>query len=921
VTASDVSSLHDWCRRRLAEHEAAQQRDPMSPGVRLLMVDLREKLAAGEINHDTLSALARLIADEALVARARRLGAKAPQRDWGSSVSDAWRRLEDEPFEVAKQALEQTKAGIVFTAHPTFALSREARRLIGDLASNALGAVDLPRQTPERAITLLDEHEDVQGAIARAQDAIRALTIAAFEWLRDRHPARWREVSPAPLSLATWVGYDLDGRTDIHWATTVRLRLEEKALQLFRYAKALQKIEPARALAAALADAGAEAAEQAEAFAADLTDPAAAVSAANRLTAAGGARLTSLRDTRAALTRLIDAADDAAALDLAVIRAEMDLYGLGVARIHLRVNAAQVRSALRADLGLGGDRAFLDRTALDAAAAKTAAAERRAVNFASVFEEQMTARRQFMLCAQILKHIDEDAPIRFLIAEVEAPATVMGAIYLARLYGVDHRLDISPLFETPDAIERGGRLIERLLEEEEYLSYVRGRGRLSIQCGFSDSGRFMGQIAADLAIERLHILVSRALSARRVADVEVVVFNTHGESMGRGAHPGAFDERLDYLMTPWARSRFARDGLTLNAEMSFQGGDGFLHFQNPALAAATAQAIFAWSQSRPQADFNDRYYKDINFSWDVYRAIKGWQEDLWADENYQAALAAFSRNLLPPSGSRRLRRGKPGAKEEARALRAIPHNAVLQQLAAVANVTGGMGTAAEREPERFKELIEGSARLRSVLSAAVAARRLTSLSILRTYASLYDPAFWTVTAARLKDRAAALPLHRVAGRLEARALDVALGRLANLLSIDRQKFDAALASLNGAATPPFPEPLYVLQAIRLALISEGFALAAATPAFSSRHEMTLDDLIDMALDLRFEEAAGVISEIFPETAAAPAALSGLDEPAQRSEETGGYPEIQREIVEPLRALDGRIKEIAAGISHFYDAFG
>ena len=916
-----VSALCDWCFERLAAHDKAAASDPMASGVRLLMVDLREKLRRGEIDHDLLSALAKRIADEALVARARRLAAKTPKCAWRDAVSAAWRPLDDQPFEIVRQALEGTRAGVVFTAHPTFALSREAQRLIGDLASNGLGDVDLPRQTPDRPITLLDEHEEAQGAIGRAQDAIRTLTVASFRWLKERHPDRWREASPAPVSLATWVGYDLDGRTDIHWSTTVRLRLEEKALQLFRYAKALQPIEMARALASALADAGAEAAEQAQGFAADLADPAAVVAAANRLTAEGPARLTSLRDARAALSRLIDEADDEAALALAVVRAEMDLYGLGVARIHLRVNAAQVRSALRADLGLGGDRAFLDRTALDAAAAKTAAAERRAVNFASVFEEQMTARRQFMLCAQILKHIDEDTPIRFLIAEVEAPATVMGAIYLARLYGVDTRLDISPLFETPDAIERGGRLIERLLEEEEYIDYARRRGRIAIQCGFSDSGRFMGQIPADLAIERLHILISRALNARRITDVEVVVFNTHGESMGRGAHPGDFDERLDYLMTPWARSRFARDGLRLNAEMSFQGGDGFLHFQTPALAGATLQSIFAWSQSAPEADFSDRYYKDINFSWDVYRAVKGWQEDLWADENYQAALSSFSKNLLPPSGSRRVRRGKPGAKEEARALRAIPHNAVLQQLAALANVMGGMGTAAEREPDRFRELIAGSARMRSVLAVAAAARRLSSLSILRTYASLYDPAFWTVTAARMDDRGGAPTLHRIARRLEARGLDVALGRLANHLSIDRQKFDTALASLENPPPPPFSAPLYVLHAIRLALVSDGFELAASTPAFSSRHEMTHDDLVDMALDLRFEELAGAISDIFPETASSPAELSELTESAPRSEEVGGYPRIQREIVAPLRALDGRIKEIAAGISHFYDAFG
>lgn len=916
MTAQDIAALRDWCLGRLAAHEEATSRDAMASGVRLLMIDLRERLGAGDLDHDALSALTRLIADEALGARALRLGAKAAHRQWSDVVSGALDRLGGEPFEIVRQALEQTKAGVVFTAHPTFALSREARRRIGAIASGESGEASLAQHGAEHPITLLDEHEDVQGAIARAQEAIRELVAANLSWLRERYPEDWRAVSPQPISLASWVGYDLDGRTDIHWGTTVRLRLEEKALQLFRYAKALQQIAATRELAGVLSDAGAEAAEQASAFAADLSDPAAVAAAANRLTAESPLRLTSLAGPRAVLTRLINSADDDTALALAVIRAEMDAFGLGVARIHLRVNAAQVRSALRADLGLDADRAFLDRTALDAAAEKAAGAERRAVNFASIFEEQMTARRQFMLCAQILKHIDESTPIRFLIAEVEAPATVMGAIYLARLYGVDHRLDISPLFETPDAIERGGRLVERLLEEEAFVAYIRRRGRIAIQCGFSDSGRFMGQIAADLGIERLHILVSRALAARRITDVEVVVFNTHGESMGRGAHPGRFAERLDYLMTPWTRSRYAHDGLRLNAETSFQGGDGFLHFQTPRLAAATVQAIFSWAHAEPAADMEDRYYRDINFSWDVYRAVKGWQEALWDNENYQAALAAFSRNLMPASGSRRARRPKPGAKDEARGLRAIPHNAVLQQLAAVANVLGGLGTAAEREPERFRELVARSPRIRGALAVASHARALTSLSILRAYAGLYDPAFWTVAAARLEDRGMAAPFHKIAGRLEARALDVSLTRLANLLSIDRQKFDQA----TGAATA-FSAPLYVMHAARLALIGEGFSLVAATPAFSSRHELTHDDLIDLALDLQFDEVAVVISEIFPETVAAPPAFEALTETAPRETGAGGYPAIQREIVAPLRALDRRMKEIAVGISHFYDAFG
>lgn len=52
----------------------------------------------------------------------------------------------------------------------------------------------------------------------------------------------------------------------------------------------------------------------------------------------------------------------------------------------------------------------------------------------------------------------------------------MGALHLARQYGVDHALDISPLFETPEALETGGRFVERLLEEAAFRDYVRTRG-------------------------------------------------------------------------------------------------------------------------------------------------------------------------------------------------------------------------------------------------------------------------------------------------------------------------------------------------------------------------------------------------------------------------------------------------------------
>ena len=45
------------------------------------------------------------------------------------------------------------------------------------------------------------------------------------------------------LSVSTWVGYDLDGRTDINWKTSFILRLKEKKLAIQYYLKKLSKLK------------------------------------------------------------------------------------------------------------------------------------------------------------------------------------------------------------------------------------------------------------------------------------------------------------------------------------------------------------------------------------------------------------------------------------------------------------------------------------------------------------------------------------------------------------------------------------------------------------------------------------------------------------------------------------------------------
>jgi phosphoenolpyruvate carboxylase len=49
------------------------------------------------------------------------------------------------------------------------------------------------------------------------------------------YPERWTELDPRLLTLASWVGYDLDGRSDIPWTMTFAKRLGVQVLQLERY--------------------------------------------------------------------------------------------------------------------------------------------------------------------------------------------------------------------------------------------------------------------------------------------------------------------------------------------------------------------------------------------------------------------------------------------------------------------------------------------------------------------------------------------------------------------------------------------------------------------------------------------------------------------------------------------------------------
>ncbi len=913
---------------RLGELHQRTRETPLFNPVFQLALDLSRALEGGELGLDDLAALVADLECDGLKARARRLrGLLAPP------AAPAPPAIEEEDFEAFAARWERPQLHAVFTAHPTFLLAPAQAEAVARAASAQGGMDDTACVVPpaRSAVTLEHEHQAAMAAMARAQDARDVIVTRLLDEARRRWPDHWRSLRPLPFRFATWVGYDMDGRTDIGWHTSIGFRLQEKAERLARYTASLETLDPAHPLLETLRPASAFAAARAEDFAADLSSAEALAAAANRLTAGDADNLTSLAPLVAALEEEARSASPAHAVRLLTLAAAMRADGLGMGWIHFRVNAKQLHNAIRRRLAEG--------EAIDLASKGAIATLRRMVeearplrtNFAALATESSTAIRQFLAMAQILKHIDADAPIRMLVAECEQPATVLAALYFARLFGVEDKVDVSPLFETETALEHGGRFLDALLAEPAYRAYARARGRVAVQTGFSDAGRFVGQVPAALAIERLQGRLAEAMAANGLGDIAALVFNTHGESMGRGAHPASFADRLEWPLSPWARRRFARAGIRLEPEVSFQGGDGYLFFATPELALATLSRI---AEARPaEADLAapaDPFYHRTDLSLDFYRAVKEHQGEHLASRTYARAVTAFGLGLLNPTGSRVSRRQSDiNADREMslRQIRAIPHNAILQQLGYPVNVIAGIGSAADGNREELAQLLAESARGRQILRLVRAANSLASIKTVAAYGELFNSAYWASRTYRGTEDHLAASCAALAEYLVGDDRTGVFRRLASRLRIDALKFHRLLDLLpqegagDGEAREHVRRRIGVLQALRLALLQHMFLKVVAVPAFSRANDISRRDVIEMVMTLRVEEALTQLRRAFPVRIPGPRDFP-LDEPSDYPDGgEEGYGAIERDFIAPIARAQELSLRISTAIANEFGAHG
>ena len=584
----DVAALIAELTVELRRLTATTHDDPLSSPVLLLGLGLARRLAKGEISPSAVEQVIQRLTVDGFVDRAARLGRMLGETDPAANTArlaalfEAQARADDGsllPLEMFRSRVERELFGIVITAHPTFSLTTGLMRDLAALATGyeadgrpltvearteLIARAARTEHRPDPDLSLAREHTLSMEAIGHIEWALRQATEVLFEVAQRLYPDHWRDLRPRLVTVASWVGYDLDGRSDIRWTDTLHKRFKVQEVQLERYLASVRALcvqvgvdgplaravrDTLELMESRIALAAAQIRDEIEVLGMVGTDSdfrgrirrisnSMFQNQALRLSDAGTliAMVDRALDRLAETAGLEPAAEAAVARGLAVLRTELATQGLGLAHTHVRINATQVHNAIRKSVGVTADpndprhrQSYLNRIGelLDDCQPKQ-------INFGSLMGERTSVKQLFMVVAQMLKYSDHTVPIRFLIAECESAFTVLTALYFAKLFGVERHVDISPLFETEKALKGGSRVIDQLLENRHYRAYIEARGRIAVQTGYSDAGRYLGQTAAAASIERLRLRLVRVMTKHHLKNVELVIFDTHGEPFAVG---------------------------------------------------------------------------------------------------------------------------------------------------------------------------------------------------------------------------------------------------------------------------------------------------------------------------------------------------------------------------------------------------
>ncbi|WP_417624164.1 phosphoenolpyruvate carboxylase [Paremcibacter congregatus] len=942
-TASPSNTIESLVEQLDACRQLSRETPLINP-YQQLSYHLLKQIKAGDMPAEEIETMLDELSANSFVSRGRRAKAYLQETDADKNRASLKACLTaltvDRDFAEFQAQVDRELAGIVITGHPTFGFSHDQYDLVAGLIDGSLSEEEALTRIkscegrPDSGLTLAYEFNQSVTALLNLQDAIGRLYEVAVEVARATYPADWKAIELKLVSAASWVGFDVDGRDDITWMTSVKLRTQMALRQCEVYQNRWEKLSGASAVAEKLVRLGQQFADDLAVIpgdeAVDDSDSVRALGQHMARTRAGGENLPAA--ILADLDDLIAASpDDAQTQELIVFRAVFANFRAGISHVHFRLNAVQLHNAIRPMVALekDPDDASSRRRYMTAASKLLGNITAETVGYETIQHEQTTAKRLFMIVAQFLKYIDPDTPIRFLIAESDTPFTVLAALCYAKLFGVEEHVDISPLFETDQALVRGAEVIEELLENPHYFAYVKKRKRLCIQAGYSDAGRYLGQVAAGLAIERLRIKVAMLWKKFDLDDVELVIFDTGGESCGRGAHPGGFGGRLNYMHTPEARRLMKRRGIRYKQEFSLQGGDGYLWLHTPDLAFATLSRVME-NMLTPVSEAEDPFYDNTDWSLDFFLTVKGFNHGISQNPDFMRLISILGTDISYPSGSRMTIRQDEGVVsrrlEKLSQIRAIPNNMLLHQLGFLANSLGGVGIALSLDSHGFWKMYRKSPRLQHIMTLVVAAMDVTDEDFLGAYTSLFRPRYWMHSASYEEESHDHNRMLRLAKMMEKHGVFEGLNRIELTLREDLMYLRDAVKARDVVEAPYALSGkerghYTLLHVMRMALIQKIFLLITRIPRFRDHKGLSVDDLVMRILRFQVSPTLLLLREIFPLEGAYEIDPENPEKISFKSDDTHGYRYENKEIFDEIETTYEQIRKISQSLSAFIGALG
>jgi phosphoenolpyruvate carboxylase len=523
-------------------------------------------------------------------------------------------------------AAERLEVRPVLTAHPTEATRRTILQAHQRLATalRRLDDAELPQSTRRRVqeqiaeeVTILWQTDEVRSRRPRVVDEIRHGLWFVEASLWQAVPRLVRELRDAipgaapPLRLGTWIGGDMDGNPSAGADTIV------------------DALERARTVARDLLQRDLRALGSAWGMSTELVGPVPELES------------TSDEPYREALVRIWErlAADEYAhAEELAADLERIDaaLRGHGAARV--------------ADGGLADLRARVDVFGLHLATLDLR------VHATEVRERAERVVAAFVAAAGARKRHGPRSVDRVIVSMTASAGDVLAAEELAEQS--DLRVHAVPLLETIADLRGARELAGELLAASP-------RPRLEVMVGYSDSAKDGGYLAANWEIYRAQ---EELVTLAEERDVELAIFHGRGGSAGRGGGPTYAAVLAQPPGAVAGRLQLTEQGETI----SFKYGlPGLAERNLEAAVAATLLTAFpdAAGLAPPNEGARDTMTALAASSLAAYRAL------VWEDPAFPPFFRSFTpvdELALLDIGSRPVSRPEAAGHGELEALRAIP---------------------------------------------------------------------------------------------------------------------------------------------------------------------------------------------------------------------------------------------------------